>query len=226
MLENARKRIVTPAGIELTLEAEKHVKIMKTDSLLSLGCGTGELESYIAEKYGNTVIGIDSDRELIRIAKKKVRKNLKFYIGDGENIEYDDKSFDYVYSCGALAAFFDKGIVEAYRVLKDRGILIMIEVVFMGSPIPRNVWNTWAHRKIKVMTGEGLLLELEKKGFSDIFHKVYYEPEWFKIYYADRGDDPVWAEEKENYLKFREYIGIGLFIQRKSHVPSADMYSI
>ncbi|MGA2142594.1 MAG: class I SAM-dependent methyltransferase [Brevinematales bacterium] len=226
MLENTRKRIVTPAGIELTLEAEKHVSLKKSDSLLSVGCGTGELESYLAEKYGSTVIGIDRDEELIRIASRKNLKNLHFFAGNGESLVYDDSFFDYIYSCGAVAAFFDRGVSEAYRVLKADGIFILIEVVFMGSPVPADVWNIWANRKIKVMTREGLLWELEKKGFKSQFSKVYYEPEWFKVYYEDRGDDPVWALEKLNYLKYREYIGIGLFILKKGPVPGSDLYQI
>jgi SAM-dependent methyltransferase len=226
MLETARKRIVTPAGVELTLEAEKHVNINIDTKLLSIGCGTGEIESYLAAKYGNTVIGIDRDEELIRIAGNKNLTNLKFYTGDGEALDFNDDSFDYLYSCGALAAFFDLGIKEAYRVLKKDGILILIEVVFMGDPVPKDVWNIWTNRKIKVMTREGLIWELEKTGFKNIFSRVYYEPEWFKVYYSDRGNDPVWTEEKENYLKYREYIGIGLFILAKGDVPAADTYQI
>src|SRR5208283_2691495 len=103
--------------------------------------------------------------------------NLKFYTGDGEALAFDNDSFDYVYSCGAVAAFFDRGIKEDYRVLKKDGMLILIEVVFMGDPVPKDVWNIWTNRKIKVMTREGLIWELEKTGFKNIFSRVYYEPE-------------------------------------------------
>ena len=100
-------------------------------------------------KSGSTVIGIDRDEELIRIASRKNLKNLHFFKGNGESLVYDDSYFDYIYSCGAVAAFFDKGVSEAYPAL-----------------------------------------------------------------------------EKLNYLKYREYIGIGLFILEKGPVPGPDLYQI
>ncbi len=221
-----RKRIVTPAGIELTLESEKHAAIHKYDKVLSVGCGTGEIEEYLAQKYGCEMTGVDINEAAVKLASKKSVKNLHFETGNGENLSFQDESFDIVYSSGAIGGFFDKGILEAYRVLKKNGILILIEVVFMGNMVPKDIWNIWTNRKIKVLSRESLIWELEKTGFKDVYNRVYYEPAWWEIYYSDRGGDPAWIEERNNYLKFREYIGIGLFIFEKGNIPVVDGFQI
>ncbi len=211
-----RKRIVTPAGIELTLEAEKHINIKKKDRILSIGCGTGEIESYLAIKYGIDITGIDIDENAINIAKGYNSRNLNFEVGDGENLRFPEKSFDYVFSMGALGGFFDKGIREAYRVLKQHGRIILIEVIFMGDRVPKDMWNIWANRKIKVLNRDSMIYEFERIGFSGVFDRIYYEPAWWDVYYATRGKSPGWEIEKMNYHKYSEFIGIGLFIFEKS----------
>ena len=55
------------------------------DIILDLGCGTGELSSYLAELVGpeGKVIGVDPDNERIQLAKEthKQVKNLSFLEG-------------------------------------------------------------------------------------------------------------------------------------------------
>ena len=55
------------------------------DIILDLGCGTGELSSYLAELVGpgGKVISVDPDKERIQLAKEthKQVKNLSFLEG-------------------------------------------------------------------------------------------------------------------------------------------------
>ena len=55
------------------------------DVILDLGCGTGELSSYLAELVGpeGKVIGVDPDKERIQLAKE-TQSNRKSFIRRGK----------------------------------------------------------------------------------------------------------------------------------------------
>lgn len=69
------------------------------ETILDLGCGTGDL-SYEIHKYGATVTGMDSSPEMINTAKKKYPQ-LQFNTGDGENFSFSTP-FDAVFSNAAF----------------------------------------------------------------------------------------------------------------------------
>ncbi len=212
-----KRRVVMPAGIELTLEAEKHIIINDKMHILSVGCGTGEMEAYFAEKYGCKVTGIDIDTGFIKTAKemaikKKLDDLLFFEAGDGSKLRFKEKEFDIAYSSGALSNFFENGVKEIHRVLKENGKAIIIDIILMGDTVPRDLVKNWLKSDIKIYTLDRGKTEFQKNGFSVIFTKAFYEPYWWEVYYNDRKDDPKLMEEYNNYKKYREYIGISLFI--------------
>lgn len=61
------------------------------DAILDLGCGTGELSSYLAELVGpeGFVVGVDPDMKRLNLAKESHRKikNLSFVEGNSDNFE-------------------------------------------------------------------------------------------------------------------------------------------
>ncbi len=84
------------------------IKLLKINSLIDIGCGTGDL-SFDASKIINESVGIDFSKNMINLAKKKFkRKNLKFYNDNFFNFDPGQK-FD------CLSA---NGFIE-YLSLKD-----------------------------------------------------------------------------------------------------------
>lgn len=69
--------------------------IRKNSKVLDIGCGIGSLTYDIAKK-ARKVIGIDINRDFIKIAKSKFnRVNIKYLIGDATKYEFQDH-YDYV----------------------------------------------------------------------------------------------------------------------------------
>ena len=65
------------------------------DKVLDMGCGTGKLTKYIAEKVGNPgeVVGIDPDNERISFAQSddiEMPSNVTFHVGNSESRFLDD----------------------------------------------------------------------------------------------------------------------------------------
>lgn len=74
--------------------------------ILDIGTGTGMAAFYALSKIGESgsVIGIDISKGMIEIAEAKLREtkfqNISFDIGDGEDLKYEQDSFDIIF-CGS-----------------------------------------------------------------------------------------------------------------------------
>lgn len=82
---------------------------IKTGSkVLDIATGTGMVAFYAASKVGShgSVVGIDISEEMIQIANTKLKSadfsNIKFEIGDGETLAFEENSFDYIFCGSAL----------------------------------------------------------------------------------------------------------------------------
>ena len=106
------------------------------DTILDIGCGTGELTVYLAELVGPTgkVIGVDPDCARIKLAQASYQhiENLTFVEGSGDTFpDMDQGKYDLIFSNCVLHWIFNKEEVfsAAYRSLKSGG-----KVAFLYLP--------------------------------------------------------------------------------------------
>lgn len=112
-------------------------RIYGNKKFLDYCCGEGGKSIFLAEN-GAEVTGIDISDVSIKIAKKNAfKKNLKnnpiFLIMDGEKMEFNDNSFDFIF-CGGVLHHLDieEAFQELKRVLKPGGEIIC------GEPLAYN----------------------------------------------------------------------------------------
>lgn len=103
--------------------SEKHFieYVMKSGkSVLDIGCATGGF-SKIVKKYnkGLDYTGVDISPAMIEEAKKRFPQE-KFYLCDGQNLDFPDESFDICISFGVLhmTERWEKLFSEAWRVCR------------------------------------------------------------------------------------------------------------
>lgn len=78
------------------------------ETILDIGCGSGNIAFQIAEKVGTegSVIGVDFAREMIAHCNKKLKDtaltNLHFGYGDAEQLDYPLNHFDRIYASAIL----------------------------------------------------------------------------------------------------------------------------
>jgi ubiquinone/menaquinone biosynthesis C-methylase UbiE len=94
--------------------------------VLDIGCGTGRLARWIAERVGphGSVVGIDPLQERVEIARS--RGGARFQVGRAEDLSaFEDASFDAVCMSSVLHWVFDKAkaLAEVHRVLRPGGRL-------------------------------------------------------------------------------------------------------
>ena len=95
--------------------------------VLDVGCGTGRLAHWIAERVGimGAVTGIDPLEERIHIARSR-GGNVRFEVGQAEDLRaFEDASFDAVCMSSVLHWVTDKAkaLAEVRRVLRPGGRL-------------------------------------------------------------------------------------------------------
>ena len=114
--------------------------------VLDVACGTGDMIKCMRkrlEKRGLSAHfhGLDCSERMLEIAKKKV-PFAELKVGDAEDIPFPDGSFDLVSVAFGLRNFSDRGkaIGEIHRVLKEEGILLLLEFSRNESLLGKLAW--------------------------------------------------------------------------------------
>lgn len=129
---------------------------LKNCKILDLACGTGDFSIALAKyliKNGcreSIILGMDISAGMINVMKKKVEEeNLSEFVfpvqGDGENMDFEDETFDYVTIAFGIRNFEDreKGLREIFRILKKEGNLIIIELSRPENCILKFLYNLY-----------------------------------------------------------------------------------
>lgn len=134
--------------------AAKEARIEKPRySVLDIGTGTGELAFEISKEASSNgkkadITGMDFSKGMLDVAKRKAQSqnvDIKFEQGDALKLKYKSGSFDLVTS-GFVAKNIDnqKSLAsESYRVLKNGGKLVFIELVKPKGAINRLLINAY-----------------------------------------------------------------------------------
>ena len=136
------------------MDAPLHKKV------LEIGCGTGYVSYYIAQKTGMQVIGSDLCRPFIEDAKEKyVLPNLSY-----ETLDFNEAAasvhnkFDYIIGNGILHHLYynlDKVLVTLKELLNPGGKIIFMEPniynpyiagIFKNKALRK--WATWDHQRL------------------------------------------------------------------------------
>lgn len=117
-------------------QREKIVKLLNLkpgEKLLDVGCGTGSLLKVAKRLHpDNEMIGIDIDKKVLEIARKKLASAEIQLINTGaESLPFPDKSFDVVVSTLIFhhlpTEIKKKALSEIKRVLKPDGCFLLVD---------------------------------------------------------------------------------------------------
>jgi len=121
----------------------------KGKTALEVGSGGGILTEEIA-RMGFTVTGIDPADQSIVTASNHAKASgldIKYEKGAGENLPYNNASFDFVFCCDVLEHVQDlpKVISEISRVLKTGGVFIYdtLNRTFISKMVAIKIWQEW-----------------------------------------------------------------------------------
>lgn len=152
-------------------------------TVLDIGTGPGTLPRVLAETAPNIrVVGIDVERALLQDAQEDVLRNAvqdraSFLLADAHALPFLSGSFEMVVSIASLHLWRDrqKCISELYRVLKERGIVLMLVGRFRIYPGKISLLDFVTKGSAKYLKSI-----FEAAGFKEI-QTAYPESNWLRV---------------------------------------------
>jgi ubiquinone/menaquinone biosynthesis C-methylase UbiE len=164
-----------PGGFSLTDIGALYCGLSPEAPVLDLGCGRGATVNHLITKYGIPAVGIDSSADMIRAAKDKYPA-VGFFHGEGEQLPFDNESFEGVFAECTLSLMKNRDAVlsQVHRVLKENGWFIISDIY---ARHPDAVSELGRYPEGGCMCGlhdlEQLLKRLEQAGFLALLTQDY-----------------------------------------------------
>jgi 2-polyprenyl-3-methyl-5-hydroxy-6-metoxy-1,4-benzoquinol methylase len=146
-------------------------------NVLEIGCGTGEVSYWIAEKYKHEVLGTDLCLPFIDYAKNQFKlPNLNYEVLNFSNTkEVNDRKFDYIFGNGILHHLYnslDSALKNMHHLLNKGGKIIFMEPNIYNPycAIIFNFARNWAKLEPDEMAFSKKFIskKLEEAGYSNI----------------------------------------------------------
>jgi ubiquinone/menaquinone biosynthesis C-methylase UbiE len=172
---------------------------LKDETILDIGCGTGDLTKKISDLC-KKIIGLDNSAEMIKTAKGKFPE-IAFIVGDANDFKYDE-SFDAVFSNAVL-----HWIPDAEKVIQNINKHLKTGGRFVAEFGGKGCVN-------KIITTLTDILNSEKIYYPKIQDNLYYpsigeyseilEKNGFELNYALLFDRPT--ELKDGFQGLKNFI--------------------
>ncbi|MGN0003273.1 MAG: bifunctional demethylmenaquinone methyltransferase/2-methoxy-6-polyprenyl-1,4-benzoquinol methylase UbiE [Sphingobacterium composti] len=152
-------------------KAIKLLQAIQPQTILDVATGTGDfaIESIKILKP-KKIVGVDISKGMLEVAKEKIVKKglqdiFEVQLGDSENLQFEDHSFDAVTVAFGVRNFEDleKGLSEIYRVLKPGGKAIILELSNPTAFPIKQFYNFYFHR---IVPAYGRLISKDSSAYS------------------------------------------------------------
>jgi SAM-dependent methyltransferase len=185
--------------------------------VLDLGCGPGDLSSELV-KRGAKVIGVDSDENLLSIARKRDLKDCTFLNQDLTMLQLEHSSFDGIW-CSFTAAYFTKfkSVVHGWMpLLKPNAWICVTEIddLLGHEPMPNRFRvkldefyaDALARGRYDFRSGHKVSAILKGEGFK--VHERYLRDQ--ELAFEGSADPAVlqaWSDRFDRMSGFKNFLG-------------------
>ena len=162
------------------------IKETHPKKILDIATGTADIAVLQAERIPNaSIIGLDLAPKMIEYASEKVRKKnlqdrIELVVGDSENLQYDDNSFDAVSISFGVRNFenLEKGLSEINRVIKKGGKIFVLEFSKPTIFPFKQLFNFYFGN---ILPRIGSWISKDKSAYTYLFESVQSFPDYEKF---------------------------------------------
>jgi len=159
-------------GIDI-LWRKKAIRMLKESQpkqILDIATGTGDFAIEALKLNPTKVTGVDISKGMLAVGNEKIKKKglenvIELKLGDSENLEFNDNTFD-AYTAGFGVRNFEnleKGLTEMLRVLKPNGTAIILEFSKPKDFPIKQIYNFYFN---KMLPGIGKLVSKDNAAYT------------------------------------------------------------
>lgn len=151
---------------------ERFVRLRANDEVLDLGCGPGQLLSFLPSSDDFAYVGVDVSDSYITFANRSATPRRRFLIADCRNLSVlVDRQFHWILCMGLLHHLDDESCArtlhEAAQHLRPDGTLVCLEPTFYPGQSWLTRW-TMNHDRGEFLRFEDAWLKLYRQWFDAV----------------------------------------------------------
>ncbi|PTX63568.1 demethylmenaquinone methyltransferase/2-methoxy-6-polyprenyl-1,4-benzoquinol methylase [Kordia periserrulae] len=127
-------------------------------SVLDIATGTADLAINLVKTGAERIVGLDISPGMLEVGKQKIKKKelhdkIEMVLGDGEKLPFEDNSFDAITVAFGVRNFenLEQGLQEIYRVLKPKGIFVVLETAVPTKTPYKQFYRLYSGRILPVI---------------------------------------------------------------------------
>jgi len=174
-------------GIDI-LWRKKAIRLLQETQpkqILDIATGTGDFAIEALKLNPIKVTGVDISKGMLEVGRQKIKDKglenlIELHLGDSENLEFDDNTFD-AYTVGFGVRNFEnleKGLTEMLRVLKPNGTAIILEFSKPKAFPIKQIYNFYFN---SVLPGIGKLVSKDNSAYTYLPESVEAFPDGEKF---------------------------------------------
>ncbi len=229
-----------PGSPEVTIKALSFIDNLNHNSqIIDLGCGTGGQTMVLAQNAPGHISGIDLFPTFIELFRHNAQKmnlqdRVKGIIGSMDQLPFQDKELDLIWSEGAIYNIgFERGLNEWRKFLKKDGFIAVSEASWFTEKRPAEIEEFWMDAYPEIDTIPNKLAQMQKAGYIPIASFILPENCWLEHFYTlhisamenflkkHAGNKTAidfianQRHEAQLYNKYKKYYGYAFFIGKK-----------
>ena len=208
--------------------------------ILDVGCGTGRQTLVLAKFSTGNITALDNHAPFIDKLKRNARRagyaeRIQCVVGDMNSMNFPKRSFDVIWSEGAVFAIGFENALKAWRqLLRPKGYLAISELVWFKKRAPKEVEDFFVREYPDMKHYKDIYPVTESAGYKMIDYFPLPGKSWWTDYYTPA--EVKLAEMRRKYRnnkkaqaifdsfqleidmhrKYSDYYGYGFYIMQKA----------
>ncbi|HKP77094.1 MAG TPA: methyltransferase domain-containing protein [Longimicrobiaceae bacterium] len=136
----SREVVFPPGGEELYRRIATLTELAEGQEVLDAACGRGIATAFLAESFGVSCVGVDSDSAVVAEAERRARdagleERLSYDTAPLDELPFRDGIFDVAIGEIGLAATADpaRAVSELARVTRPFGCVVLVQLIWTGN---------------------------------------------------------------------------------------------